>query len=668
MPELLVPIIAFGIDAAFGAGVAATAVIGGLTVGGLVTGVVTLGLVVGAELLLQKGKGKSGDFQPQLPQSGTVGAQSIGPRFHAVGQLRVGGVFFYREVIPGKLMYGVVMNCGKIDSLIAHLVDDELQVTAPVDYAPYYTAADGKILAPTQGAKFAPTVILIWTKNGIVQQPGPPIAVGRYEFVNATDAGFSSAILRKNVSIWTDAHRAKGLACMYSEWIGQIAGVGVELMSMLQVYPNRYPQHSFIVRGEPIYDPRDPAQSFGDPSTWAWSRNPALIWAYYWTHEDGGNLSYDEIDWDSVILAANTCDRPVAKFGGGTEPYATCDTQFNTSESRSDVEARILASCDGMVYERGGKQAIWIVGDVDPVVTLTAADISRIEWSVTAGALDEVNYLMASYAEPRANYANLASPVIRDAVSIAAVGERAATIQLPAVTNFNQAYRLTHRVMRRRNAPQFVTLTGGPRLLRAAGEFMVTIDAPDYGVSGKFLATDLMSVSGDLSSATIKFRKVADDAFDDVVSPSDPVSPNIGSSGGSAAATVPPPTDIPHTITWDGTPTPYVVAEAWSYQVMPGQPWGVGTPVGHPIDTSLQFFVQSRPVDPGTHAPLGDGSWSADTDGAVIWTDHIDQWDTQSPALVAGASYELRAWFQSSAIGTLSAILAGKFVDIPAGP
>lgn len=688
MPVLLEPLIAVGLSALIGEVAATGAIFGiaGLTVSGLVTGAVVLGLVVGAEALLSKGRGRGGDYQQQLSQPGTVGSQSIGPRFHAAGQLRVGGVYHYRQVDSGFLLYGVVINCGPIDSLIAHLVDDELQVTQPATeaaYVPYGSA----IVEPTQGMKYFQTMLLQWVNGAPRQVPGPFIPASRYEFINATPAGAVSRILRHRVGggvgdsssglwtsgsgapfFWDDGRLCRGLTCMYSEWIGNLVGLGATMASFLNVYPNRYPQQSFIIRGEPIFDPRDNAQSFDDVSTWKWSRNPALIWAWYWTHEDGGRLAFDEIDWDSVAQAATDCERDVPAYGGGTEPFALCDIQWNTSEARADVEARILAACDGVVFERNGRQAIWIIQDIEPTVTLTAVDIASLTWDANAGALDEANYIQASYAEPRAHYANMATISVTDDASIARVGERPATIPLPVVTGFNQAYRLTHRVLRRRNPPQFVTITGGPRMLRAAGEFIVRIEAPDYGVEGKFLVSDLVAVDANLSSATMRFKQIADDAFDDVVSPDDPVSPDLSDTSGVGAVVMLSPLDIPRNVSWDGTPTPYIVAFAWTFQVLNGAAVSGSTPIGTPTDTTLEFFVQSRPVNPATHLPLGDGTWSASGDGAVTWTNHIDQWTMMSPALLASHSYELRAWFRSAVTGQISAVLAGKFVDIPSGP
>ena len=68
---------------------------------------------------------------------------------------------------------------------------------------------------------------------------------------------------------------------MYSEWIGNLAGIGATMAPSRRSTRNRYPQQSFIIRGEPVRSARPDAGDFATPATWKWSRNAALIWARY---------------------------------------------------------------------------------------------------------------------------------------------------------------------------------------------------------------------------------------------------------------------------------------------------------------------------------------------------------------------------------------------------
>ena len=165
---------------------------------------------------------------------------------------------------------------------------------------------------------------------------------GHLEFHNASDAGAVSSLLSASFpALWDSSRKCRGLAVLYAKWNG------ANLTGLLNTYPNRFPQHSTVIRGEPVYDPRDGTQSFADPTTWKFSRsgvpdpgrNPALIWAHYWTHSDGGRLGYIDIDWTSVAQAANDCDRSVPTLGGGNEPFARCDMQWHAGEAPGEVEA-----------------------------------------------------------------------------------------------------------------------------------------------------------------------------------------------------------------------------------------------------------------------------------------------------------------------------------------
>lgn len=675
MPEVVPLLVGVAIDAAFGAGVAATTIVGGLTVGAVVTDALVIGAAIGAAALVHKGRPQqaASGWQPQIPISIDVAAQSVGPLFFLFGEERVGGVYHYRAIAGGHLLFGMVINCESVAQLVAHFVDDELAVVHGIDFAPFI-AADNIVVQPTSGIKIAQTISTVWYGGQWVQIPGPWVPVAAYEFRNGSPSGAVSALLSTYApDQWTADFKCIDLACAYSAYVGQSISLTQNLYNFMGAFPNRVPKESFVARGL-LYDPRDVTQSFNDRTTWKFSKNPALIWAWYWTHNYGGRLPFAMIDWQSVKDAANYCDRLVPAYGGGTEPYAECHGQWNTGEAIGDVIKKILASCDGIQFEHNGKVAIWILQDVTPTITLTSADFSSVSWDESAGALAEFNYLQPAYVEPRINYASLSTAPLTDDASIALVGERASTLQLDYVKRANQAYRLGHRTMRRVNPPKIVRGVVLPSGMRAVGEFAVAINAPECGVVGTFMPTKLFDIPASGASAGIEFHEIAADAFADVVMPDDPVSPGLGGAPGGVVTAVLSPTGIPHAISWDSAtpPNPTIAAQARTYQVVNGTPINpLSLPAqGLPIDNSLRFVAQARPVNPTTHAPLGDGTWTPTGDSAPIWDDYVDQWDLASPSgsIAPSTTYELRAWFVSTVSNTVGAPLAGVFVDVPAGP
>lgn len=683
MPMLIAPLVEFALTAALGevAATGAIAGVSGLTLTGIVATGIVVGGAIGAEMLLKPHRAPTySPWQPQMPVATTVSAQSIGPRFHTFGILRVGGVYHFREVFAPNLLYGIVINCAPIDSIVSWYVDDELQVPAAIALGSVISA-DNLIFAPTTGMKLTQHYIQVYYGGVWSNVPTGVAPVGFYEFRNGKPGGNISEILKTYAvvtsggllgggggggpsTIWDTSRLCCNLACIYSAWATQTS------TNPLGAFPNRFPQHSTVIRGETVFDPRDPTQNFADVSTWKFSRvgvpdpgrNPALQWARYWTHEDGGRLGYADMDWTSIAQAANDCDRTVPAYGGTTEPFAQSAVQWHAGEAPADVEARILGACDGQPYEANGKQALWIAQAVVPTITLTAADISSITWDETTGAMDETNYVQASYSEPRANYAFIATSPVTNSSSIAAVGERAQTVELKAVTSHSQAYRLAYRVLRRQNPPLKVTLIGGPRALRALNEFAININAPEYGVSGIFRPMDLFDVATDFSRCTVQFGQIADDTYADVVPPDDPVSPDLGGlSGVALSVPTPVPTTVPLAISWSGggSPVPTLVADAWTYQVPAGTAATGRETQGEPIDTTLRYYTQSRPVDPVTHVPTGP-DWS-------FWSP-LTQWTNQSPSLSVSTTYEVRAWFVSSLNGIPGAFSASVFYAVPAHP
>lgn len=86
------------------------------------------------------------------------------------------------------------------------------------------------------------------------------------------------------------------------------------------IYPNGPPNPTAIIRGVRAYDPRKDSTNGGsgahrlaDASTWEWTRNPALLWAWYMTWSGGGRRPASRLDWPSVITAANVCDEAVPR-------------------------------------------------------------------------------------------------------------------------------------------------------------------------------------------------------------------------------------------------------------------------------------------------------------------------------------------------------------------
>jgi hypothetical protein len=125
----------------------------------------------------------------------------------------------------------------------------------------------------------------------------------RYRFVINAHHGAASQTVDPmlNASIpskWTVAHKLNGIAYLAfsAEFDSKAMFKGL-------------PQLTVVVRGKKVYDPRESGQTFGTPSTYAYSDNPALCFLDYISNaEYGKGLTASELNLSTFGTAATVCD------------------------------------------------------------------------------------------------------------------------------------------------------------------------------------------------------------------------------------------------------------------------------------------------------------------------------------------------------------------------
>jgi hypothetical protein len=149
------------------------------------------------------------------------------------------------------------------------------------------------------------------------------------------------------------------------------------------IYPSGAPsQLSVVIRGVRAYDPRldstnggSGAHRFATPSTWAWTDNSALLWAWYMASPLGMGATVSEINWPSVITAANVCDELVpVDAGAGTQKRYTCNGVLSTADDRRINVNKILSSMVGTRFLSGGQWYVRAGAYVSPALDLTDND------------------------------------------------------------------------------------------------------------------------------------------------------------------------------------------------------------------------------------------------------------------------------------------------------
>ena len=118
---------------------------------------------------------------------------------------------------------------------------------------------------------------------------------------------------------WTTSHRLDGICYIATHYKfdkeGMFAGI---------------PQMTVQVRGKKVYDPRDSGQTFGTPSTYEYSDNPALCFLdLISNNEYGKGLTASQLNMSTFSSAANVCDTQV------DQPYFNGTAQSLTWSANS---------------------------------------------------------------------------------------------------------------------------------------------------------------------------------------------------------------------------------------------------------------------------------------------------------------------------------------------
>lgn len=121
------------------------------------------------------------------------------------------------------------------------------------------------------------------------------------------------------------------------------------------------PTITFTYQGKRCYDPRldsSPGANPTNASYIAWTRNPALCLCDYLMAVFGGEYSASDIDWDSVVTAANYCDTTVSTPAGSQARY-TCNGVLMATDSFESNVRMLVDSMLGRIIFRDGKWRVF---------------------------------------------------------------------------------------------------------------------------------------------------------------------------------------------------------------------------------------------------------------------------------------------------------------------
>lgn len=272
-------------------------------------------------------------------------------------------------------------------------------------------------------------------------------------FVSGTEDQAALAALVTNANPagrWTNDHTLSGIAYIVARF-----------QFDEKVFPNGIPQLLFEMEGLRLYDPRLDSTNGGsgshrwdDPSTWAYSENPAI---HLYNYQRGIFLNGErvlgmglpaaDLNTESYVAAANICDESVSLLAGGTEPRYRCGFNVSDGMQHSEVIDRFVEAMGGVIAERAGQYTVFAGVAQTSVVTITDGDLvlgKPRTYSAKKSRSERVNAVFGTYSAPDEQWKAVAFPAFTSDVAEADDGgERiAVNLDLAQVFSVTQAQRL----------------------------------------------------------------------------------------------------------------------------------------------------------------------------------------------------------------------------------
>lgn len=376
-------------------------------------------------------------------------SQTDAPRVRAYGRVLLGGIrAFYEASDDDRLYQLVVIHHGPVDGLIHFWVDGK---TTEVD-------ADGYAL---------------------IDPINPDL---RLYFRDGSGAGGDyPQIPEAFPALWTADHRLQGqatfLAMMHNPGTDQFAEVwpkGAYTVIQAEVRGSRVRN----IAGDLVY-----------------SENAAWCIRDLMTHADGWNIPLARLDAGSWNRFATTCAEAVPLAAGGNEPrYRLCGT-YALEDALKDVTARMLATCDGQIYETA-EGNIGILGGAwsEPDVTITADDIFSIEMQDGYDPFADYNVLRGSFVSPAHKYQSTPVMEVRDETALATQEERAEQMDVDMCPSGSQLQRLMKIKWAKDHREHVGTIRTNlvgmkARWPKGDGLHTIRIRAEEFGLDGIFEVT-----------------------------------------------------------------------------------------------------------------------------------------------------------------------------------
>ncbi len=351
------------------------------------------------------------------PEDGSYNLkQAVPPLTIVLGRVKKAGDYIFLEENGGNAYYITVHAGHRVQGFVRHYLHDE---AVTLD-------GSGNVTSPAHFINKGVGVVTIKTRLGLNAETA-------YEDVMAAFP-----------SIWSSAHRGDGLASVL-----MIART-VDSKNYLKVYPNQMPEHSAVIDGMRLYDPRTGSTQM--------SYNLALMRLWHLTSPFGGKLSLDDMYLPDWMNAADVCDQLVTIRNGSQERRYHGGLWFRADSDPIAVGRTLDQAAELVVYERAdGKIGVHAGEYVEPVIIFTRDEITEFSLNANVDPATTVLAVRGRYTDPADLY-NTNDAAIYGNPYIGEDTQRTLTVDNVAVQSHNHIQRLQKLAYIRRNGKR-VTFT-----------------------------------------------------------------------------------------------------------------------------------------------------------------------------------------------------------------
>ena len=343
------------------------------TVSAALIGNVVLGAAVVGSMLIQSALMRQPSIQPDKFKSVLRGDNDTS-EIRAIGRVRVGGLVAFGNT-NGKDRYRLICHTRGLWTATEEHYLGGREITVEEDgsvSSPPYVKPDG-------------SWVYVRSKIGDGAETAWP------------------ELLSDFPNLWSADHRVRGIHQSLVKYVSPGMNSQKNSEKHITMYQSGEPPYEKVGRAEPVYDPREEAQSATDPATWEWRENAITNAAHIL--RSFPSLKATDLDYSHMAGEADKADAVIATKAG-TEPRARAWGIWTSESARVDIMDQVLRSIGAEIVQTSDNlYTIRLIDDdPEPEIWIPAKHVLEIEYASGPESVQRPNVCRVKYYCPERNY------------------------------------------------------------------------------------------------------------------------------------------------------------------------------------------------------------------------------------------------------------------------